>query len=71
MSTDAPELARGRAAYAAGNWSDAFALLWAADDLEPLAADDLELVATAVYMLGREDDHVRGLERAHHAHLEN
>ena len=63
MSTDAPELARGRAAYAAGNWSDAFALLW--------AADDLELVATAVYMLGREDDHVRGLERAYHAHLEN
>ena len=33
-------------------------------------ADDLERLATAAYMLGRDDDYVGGLERAHHAHLD-
>ena len=35
-----------------------------------LGADDLELLATSAYMLGRDDEYVRALERAHHAHLD-
>ena len=57
---------RGRAAYARGAWREAHGKLTAA---EPLAADDLERLATAAYMLGRDDDYVAVLERAHHEHL--
>ena len=35
-----------------------------------LGAADLELLATSAYMLGRDDEYVAGLERAHHAHLD-
>ena len=31
---------------------------------------DLELLSTSAYMLGRGDDHLGGLERAHHAYLD-
>jgi DNA-binding CsgD family transcriptional regulator len=59
-------LDRGREAYARRAWRDAHAALAAS---EPLAAGDLELLATAAYMLGRDDEYVAALERAHHAHL--
>jgi ATP/maltotriose-dependent transcriptional regulator MalT len=36
----------------------------------PLGAADLELLATSAYMLGREDEYVGALERAHRLHLE-
>ena len=48
-------------------WSDAYQSLTKG---EPLDADDLERLATAAYMLGREDEYLDALERAHHAHLE-
>ena len=38
--------------------------------MAPLAAEDLELLATSAYMLGRDDAVLSSLERAHHAHLE-
>ena len=57
---------RGRAAYARSAWREAHGELMAA---EPLAADDLERLATAAYMLGRDDEYVAVLERAHHEHL--
>ena len=37
---------------------------------EPLDAEDLERLATAAYMLGRDDEYLDALERAHHAYLE-
>jgi DNA-binding CsgD family transcriptional regulator len=40
-----------------------------ADEETPLAAEDLELLATSAFMLGRDDDCLRCLERAHHAYL--
>jgi DNA-binding CsgD family transcriptional regulator len=48
-------------------WSDAYRSL---TNEERLDADDLERLATAAYMLGREDEYLDALERAHHAHLE-
>jgi ATP/maltotriose-dependent transcriptional regulator MalT len=64
------ELERGRESFARRAWRDAFDSFSRADSAAPLGADDLELHATAAYMLGRLDDFLRLLERAHHAHLE-
>jgi DNA-binding NarL/FixJ family response regulator len=64
------ELERGRASYEKHAWVDAFESLARSDDKQPLGAEDLELLARSAYMLGRDDDYVRGLERAHYAHLD-
>ncbi len=49
---------------------DAYESLSAADRWSPLGAEDLELIATSAYMLGREDEFLALLERAHRAHLD-
>jgi DNA-binding NarL/FixJ family response regulator len=59
-------LERGRIAYAANRWLEAYDSLLRAN--EALGADDLELLARAAYMLGNDDGYVGGLERAHRAH---
>lgn len=64
------ELERGRAAYARRRWLDAWTSLTHADRSDPLAGRDLELLGTSAYMLGRDDEHVSVLERAHHGYLE-
>jgi DNA-binding NarL/FixJ family response regulator len=64
-------LERGRDAYTARAWADAHESLAQADQAEPLVPEDLELLARSAYMLGRDDDYVSGLERAHHAYLES
>lgn len=64
------ELERGRELYGRRAWIDAHASLSRADREAPLAAEDLELLATSAYMLGRDDAVLSSLERAHHAHLE-
>ena len=63
-------LERGRDAYAARAWGNAYALLRSADELEALKPPDLGLLATAAYMLGRDEEWVAAHERAHHLHLE-
>jgi DNA-binding CsgD family transcriptional regulator len=50
-------------------WKDAHAALSRADRTGAIGADDLERLATAAYMLGRDDEHLSALERAHRAHL--
>jgi DNA-binding NarL/FixJ family response regulator len=62
------DLDGGRDAYARRAWSEARDALLRVDAAEPLQAEDLERLATAAYMLGREDEHVTFLERAHHVH---
>ena len=64
------ELERGREAYASEAWNDAWRSLSEADGVSSLGAEDLELLATAAYMLGRDDDHLAATERAHQAHLD-
>jgi DNA-binding CsgD family transcriptional regulator len=64
------ELEQGRESYARRAWRDTYESLSRADRAAPLRAEDLELLATSAYMLGRDDDYVSALERAHHAHLE-
>src|SRR5215208_5497382 len=62
-------LERGRESYGRRAWGDAYEALKNADDEAPLPAADLELLATSAYLLGRDDESVSILERAHHAHL--
>jgi DNA-binding CsgD family transcriptional regulator/tetratricopeptide (TPR) repeat protein len=64
------ELERGRTSYAKHAWLDAYESLARADERRPLGAEDLELLARSAFMLGRDDEYVRGLERAHYAHLD-
>jgi DNA-binding CsgD family transcriptional regulator len=64
------ELERGREAYARRSWMDAYKSLSRADQAAPLGAEDLELLATSASMLGRDDDSVGYLERAHHVYLD-
>jgi DNA-binding CsgD family transcriptional regulator/tetratricopeptide (TPR) repeat protein len=67
---EAELVSQGREAFARRAWPEAFESLSRADQTAPLAAAELELLATSAYMLGRDDEHVRALERAHHAHLD-
>ena len=63
------DLERGRASYYASAWMHAYELLSRADQGAPLSAEDLELLARSAYMVGRDDDYVAGLERAHDLYL--
>ena len=54
MADAVVELERGREAYSVEAWSDAYESLSAADRADPLGPEDLELLATSAYMLGRE-----------------
>ncbi len=64
------ELELGRQSVARQAWGDAFESLSRADRADPLAASDLELLGTAAYMIGRDEDYVDCLVRAHHMRLE-
>jgi len=70
MNTTA-DLERGHAAYSSSAWQEAYASLSEADRAVPLAAEDLELLATSAYMLGREDDWMRILGRAFQRHSDD
>jgi len=65
-----PDLDRGRTSYADEAWQRAFDSFASADRNEPLAAEDLEMLARSAYMLGRDDDYVGGLERAYNAFID-
>ena len=64
------ELERGRESYAGRAWEEAHESLTRADRASRLEADDLELLATAAYMLGRDDDYLGAMERAHQEYLD-
>jgi DNA-binding CsgD family transcriptional regulator len=61
-------LNRGRRAYGRRAWADAHKLLSLADREDTLRAADLERLATAAFLIGREGEFERTLERAHRAY---
>jgi DNA-binding NarL/FixJ family response regulator len=63
--TTADTLDRGRASLEQRAWADAFDKLSAADRETPLAPQDLELLAKAAYLVGRDADRDEVLARAH------
>jgi hypothetical protein len=64
------ELARGREAAGRLAWADAYAALSLADRSSSLSAEDLELLGTAAYLLGRVEDCLGALQRAQQLHAE-
>jgi DNA-binding CsgD family transcriptional regulator len=62
-------LERGRRSYAARSWLDAYTSLSDADRVTPLGPSDLELLAASAYLIGRDDDLLRMLERAHRGYV--
>ncbi len=63
------ELEQGRTSYEHCAWLDAHESLTSVDRTAPLQPQDLELLATAAYMLGRDDEQLQALERAHHGYV--
>jgi DNA-binding CsgD family transcriptional regulator len=63
----APELERGRAAYAERAWTVCFDAFTAADRVRQLAADDLIPLAVAAHMSGRDEASVDAFTRAYEA----
>jgi ATP/maltotriose-dependent transcriptional regulator MalT len=61
----AEALARARACFELRAWADAYDGLSAADREAPLEPDDLERLATAAYLIGRDEESVDVWERAH------
>ena len=66
----AGQLTRGRDAYDRQAWREAYEGLTAADRSASLEPGELEMLATAAFMLGREQEFRDGLERAYREHLE-
>jgi DNA-binding NarL/FixJ family response regulator len=67
MTTPNPN-EKGREAVARRAWARAFRAFTKADRARPLEPQDLEQLAVAAYMLGRDDDHFECMKRAHRAY---
>ena len=67
--TTAEVLDRGRESFGRQDWGDAYAHLSAADHRASLAPEDLERLAMAAYLVGRDADSVDIWTRAHHEFL--
>src|SRR5687767_4611364 len=62
------ELEHGRACYKRRAWSDAYDALRCADRATPLDAGDLDCLATAAYLTGRDLEFEGILERLYRVH---
>jgi DNA-binding CsgD family transcriptional regulator/tetratricopeptide (TPR) repeat protein len=63
-------LEHGRECFGRRAWGDAYEALLCADQATPLQADDLQRLATAAYLTGRDLEFQRVLERVHRVHAE-
>ena len=63
-------LEHGRECYKRHAWGDAYQALLCADQAAALQADDLERLATAAYLTGRDLEFQRVQERLHRVHVE-
>jgi DNA-binding SARP family transcriptional activator/DNA-binding CsgD family transcriptional regulator len=64
------QLERGRESYRQRAWLETYESLSLADQRTRLAPPDLELLATAAYMLGRDEEQLDAFERAHRGYLD-
>jgi DNA-binding CsgD family transcriptional regulator len=68
--TDAQALERGRESFARKAWAEAYRLLEAAERQAPLEPEDLERLAMAAYLMGRDDESESTMARAHQTSLD-
>src|SRR5687768_4727110 len=64
--TGADALEHGRASFGRRAWQDAYAQISAADREAPLEFEDLERLAVAASLVGRDSDSAEIWSRAHH-----
>jgi len=64
-------LEHGRECYGRRAWGDAYHALLSADQITPLEVDDLDCLATAAYLIGRDLEFQQLLERGYRAHVES
>jgi DNA-binding CsgD family transcriptional regulator len=62
------ELDRGRQHYRERVWAEAYQAFVLADQETPLECEDLEQLALAAYLTGRDEEYLSTLERAYNAH---
>ena len=67
--TAADALDRGRAAFGRQAWGDAYAAAVGRGSRGALEPEDLERLAIAAYLVGRDDDSADVWARAHHEFL--
>lgn len=70
MTDGSAALREAREAFAAREWERALRASSRADEVGALVAEDLDRLAIAAYMVGRDAEHAAALERAHLAHLD-
>ena len=58
-------ISRGRELFSQRRWGEAFQVLAAADAVRPLDVEDLDRLATAAYLIGRDDESESCRGRAH------
>ena len=68
--TDLATLRRGRKSFEQRAWAESYRLLQAADRDAPLDAEDLERLAIAAHLVGRDDECETVTARAHQAFLD-
>ena len=69
--TGADGVELGRASFARRDWRAAYDQLSAADRVSPLATGDLELLVTAAYLIGRDEDAAEFAARAYRELLDS
>jgi DNA-binding CsgD family transcriptional regulator len=70
MTEHGDRITSGRAALRASRWSEGYEILSELDRINALSPEDVELLSTAAFMLGRIDEMLSALETAHHAYLD-
>jgi DNA-binding CsgD family transcriptional regulator len=68
--TDLTTLQRGRKSFEKRSWAESYRLLQAADRDAALDPDDLERLAIAAYLMGRDNDFEAFIARVHQAFLD-
>jgi ATP/maltotriose-dependent transcriptional regulator MalT len=63
-------LPAARKSFATNAWQEAFEAFAEIDRQEPLSCEDLELLGRSAYMIGRDDEYVGALERAHQMYVD-
>ena len=71
MTEHSGEVIRARVAFDGSNWAQSYAILSELSRTGDISPEGLEMLSTTSFMLGRVDDMVSALERAHHGYLEN
>ena len=64
------ELDRARRSFEQRAWADAYQAFLLAEQGSTLTAEDIELLAMAAYLTGRDEDYLTALERAYHAYCD-